>query len=134
MKHIFALLLLIVLASCANRSDEGERLLTLIESLQQEAAVTLPNESNAERYQRIGDFLETMEPELSALIQDPSTWRGDCTQLSADVRSAWDRMIIFAIGGQSLDTFRRDGGSAAAGIDRRSALLNEILGCDVAPQ
>lgn len=133
-KHVFALLLLIILASCTNRSDEGERLLELIESIQQEAAVTLPEESNEERYQRIGDFLETMEPELSALIQDPSTWRGDCAQLSADVRGAWDRMTIFAIGGQSLATFRRDGGRAAAGIDRRSALLNEVLGCDMAAQ
>ena len=134
MKHVFALLLLTVLASCADRSEQGERLLTLVESLQQEAAVTLPDESRAERYQRIGDFLETLEPELSALIQDPSTWRGDCAQLSSDVRSEWDRLIIFAMGGQSLSTFRRDGGSAAAGIDRRSALLNEVLGCDVAPQ
>jgi hypothetical protein len=133
-KHVFALLLLIVLASCTNRSDEGERLLELIESIQQETAVMLPDESYAERYQRIGDFLETMEPELSALIQDPLTWRSDCAQLSADVRREWDRMTIFAIGGQSFSTFRRDGGSAAAGIDRRSALLNEMLGCDAAPE
>ena len=130
MKHAFAILLLIVLASCADRSDEGERLMELIEIIQQEAVVTLPDESPAERYQRIGDFLETLEPEFSALIQNPSTWQGDCAQLSAEVRSEWDRMIIFAMGAQDLATFRRDGGSAAAGIDRRSALLNEVLGCD----